>query len=72
MKKPRIRLALIAFIGWIVSLYFSNYLITQDGFIKDKQIYIISVLFSVYFSVLIAIYLFWLVISILTKNNNIE
>ena len=72
MRRPRIRLALIAFIGWIVSLYFSKYLITQDGFIKDKQIYIISVLFSVYFSVLIAIYLFWLVISFLTNKNNIE
>jgi len=72
MRKPRVRLALIAFIGWIVSLYFSNFLITQDGFIKDKQMYIISVLFAVYFSVLIAIYLFWLVISIFTNKNNIE
>ena len=72
MRRPRVRLALIAFIGWVVSLYFSNYLINQDTLIKDKQIYIISVLFSVYFSVLIAIYLFWLVISILTNKNNVE
>ena len=71
MRKPRIRLAVIAFIGWTISLYFSNYLLNQDTFIKDRQIYIMSVLFSVYFSVLIAIYFIWLVISILKKKNDI-
>ena len=72
MRKPRIRLAVIAFIGWIISLYFSNYLLNQDTFIKDKQIYIMSVLFYVYFSVLIAIYFIWLVISILKKKSDVE
>ncbi|MBN19577.1 MAG: hypothetical protein CL758_08910 [Chloroflexi bacterium] len=71
MRKPRIRLAVIAFIGWTISLYFSNYLLNQDTFIKDRQVYIMSVLFSVYFSVLIAIYFIWLVISILKKKNDI-
>ena len=42
MRKPRIRLAVIAFIGWIISLYFSNYLLNQDTFIKDKNCYVVG------------------------------